>query len=205
MADARVMRDAAPAAVLLALVDDVDWAALPHGDGPATAVPALLRAIIGDASRPRAAAWDDLAGAVLRQGAVYPATAPVVPILAGLAAWPGHPSRIEALRFLREIAIATDFRAFPDATGPAAVRATVVRSCEPLLARWCDEDDPIRGTLLLLLSAMPDDLLVRYVALSDDELPADHHEAFAILTSGGPTCQEEFELVCDFIDWAMGI
>jgi hypothetical protein len=205
MADARVMHDAAPAAVLHALVDDVDWAALTHAYGPATDVPALLRAIIDDASRPPAAAWDDLAGAVLHQGSVYPATAPVVPILAGLAAWHGHPSRIEAIRFLREIAIGADFRDFPDPSGPAALRAATVASCEPLLARWRDEDEPIRGALLLLLSAMPDDLLVRHVALSDDELPDDHHEAFAILTSGGPTSQEEFELACEFIDWAMGI
>jgi hypothetical protein len=188
MADARVMHDAAPAAVLHALVDDADW--------PASDVPPLLHAIVDD--RSRASAWHELSGSVLPEGAATAATAPAVPVLAGIAAWRDHPSRIEAIRLLREIASGTRHR---DAT----LHASTVAASEPLIARWHDEREPIRRVLLLLLSAMPDDLLVRHVALSDDELDADHHEAFAIITSGGPTSEEEFDLVCDFTDWAMGI
>ncbi|HWI73915.1 MAG TPA: hypothetical protein VNT55_18280, partial [Baekduia sp.] len=138
----------------------------------------------------------ELSGSVLPDGSASPATAPAVPILAGLAAWRDHPSRIEAIRLLREIAIGTRV--------PASLHATTIAASEPLIAHWHDEPEPIRRVLLLLLSAMPDDLLVRHVALSDDELDADHHEAFAIITSGGPTSEPEFDLVCDFTDWAMG-
>ena len=189
MADARVMPDAAPAAVLHALVDDADW--------PTSDVPPLLHAIVDD--RSRASAWHELSGGVLPDGAATAATAPVVPILAGLAAWRDHPSRVEAVRLLREIAIGTH-----GDPSQAALHAATVAASEPLIAHWRDEPDPIRRVLLLLLSAMPDDLLVGHVVLSDEELDADHQEAFAIVTSGGPTSEAEFDLVCDFTDWAMG-
>ncbi|HWI74905.1 MAG TPA: hypothetical protein VNT55_23285, partial [Baekduia sp.] len=126
MADARVMHDAAPAAVLHALVDDADW------PGPAADVPPLLHAIIDDRSRARA--WHELSGSVLPDGSASPATAPAVPILAGLAAWRDHPSRIEAIRLLREIAIATR----------TSLLATTIAASEPLIAHWHDEPEPIR-------------------------------------------------------------
>jgi hypothetical protein len=195
-ADVNVVPEAAPAAVLHALVDAVDWVALDGACGPATEVPGLLGTIISSASRLPAAAWDDLCGDVLHQGSVSPATAPVIPVMAGIAAWRDHPSRIEAIRFLREVAIAES---------SAALHTRTIAASEPLVANWLDEPPPIRRALLLLLTTFPDELLVAHVALSDEELPTEHCEAFVILTSGGPRTQADFELVCDFVDWAMDV
>jgi hypothetical protein len=78
------------------MLDDLDrvpWADLTHAYGPATDVPALLRALADGTG-----SVDPLFGNVWHQGTVYPATAPVVPFLVELAlARPEHAAALVAL------------------------------------------------------------------------------------------------------------
>lgn len=65
---------------LLAGLDEVPWAALEHAYGPATDVPAQLRAVAD-----RTGSVHVFFGNLWHQGTVYPATAPAVPFLVELA------------------------------------------------------------------------------------------------------------------------
>jgi hypothetical protein len=59
----------------------VDWSAVSHAYGPATDVPALLRAFVSDVPDHRDFACQLLFQTIWHQGTVYEATATVVPIL----------------------------------------------------------------------------------------------------------------------------
>ncbi|MCZ2343506.1 MAG: hypothetical protein LC104_17190, partial [Bacteroidales bacterium] len=71
----------APDPPALTGLGDVDWCAVTHAHGPATDVPALLRAAVSDDPDHRDFAWDLLFETVWHQGTVYPASATVVPFL----------------------------------------------------------------------------------------------------------------------------
>jgi hypothetical protein len=82
----------------------VDWSAVEHAHGPATDVPALLRAAVSDDPDHRDFAWILLAETVWHQGTVYPASATAVPFLYRLLEADGVPDQWEAAQLLACIA-----------------------------------------------------------------------------------------------------
>jgi len=97
-----------------------DWGALSHAYGPATDTPVRLAELADDDPQTRMLAVDHLWGAVLHQGSIYPATAPVARVVAATLAdprltrpvssifgdnrHPPEPTRAALLTFLAEVA-----------------------------------------------------------------------------------------------------
>lgn len=107
-------------------LDRITWDELTHAYGPASDVPALLRAVL-QGGEDADEAWNDLHGNIWHQGTVYEATAPAIPFLLG-----GFLDRCKAVenrrqfgRFLRLCAEGTSF--------------TEVH--RPLLGRITEDDD----------------------------------------------------------------
>jgi hypothetical protein len=98
------MYESAPDPPALVGLGEVDWAAVEHAHGPATDVPALLRAAVSDDPDHRDFAWQLLFETVWHQGTVYPASATVVPFLYRLLEADGVPDRSMAAQLLAAIA-----------------------------------------------------------------------------------------------------
>jgi hypothetical protein len=98
------MYQSAPDPPALMGLGEVDWAAVEHAHGPATDVPALLRAAVSDDPDDRDFAWELLFETVWHQGTVYPASAAVVPFLYRLLEAGGVPDRSAAAHLLAAIA-----------------------------------------------------------------------------------------------------
>jgi hypothetical protein len=128
---------------------DVGWHEVKHAYGEASNLPALLFAVVVGTDEVRPPAWWELWGSIHHQGTVYEATAPSIPFIETIASSAEHPDRVEALAFLREIAVGN---------GPYAndVRAAIRPGAEALLAGWETEPDLIRRALIWLASAFPD-------------------------------------------------
>src|SRR5687768_15723996 len=71
----------APDPPALAGLSEVDWSAVEHAHGPATDIPAMLRATMSDNPKHRDFAWALLFETVWHQGTIYSASAAVVPFL----------------------------------------------------------------------------------------------------------------------------
>ncbi len=127
----------------------VPWATLTHAYGPAEDVPALLLAVRVGTDAIRDLAWWELWGNVHHQGTVYEATVSSVPFIAAIAADEAHPDRVEALSFLREIAIG-------DGTHAPAVHQAVRPRAHALVEAWEHEPELLRRALLWLSSAFPE-------------------------------------------------
>lgn len=97
----------------------------------------------------RSPAWWELWGNIHHQGTVYEATVPSVRFIEGVASSREHPDRVEALSFLRQIAVG-------DGTFAADVRAAVRPGVDTLLAGWETERVLIQRALIWLSSAYPD-------------------------------------------------
>ena len=136
------------AQALLHRLEQVAWARLHHAYGPAVQVPVLLCAIHVGTTEVRRPAWEELWGNIHHQGTVYEATVAAVPFLHDVARWPGHPDRVQALSFLREIALG-------DGSAAAAVRDAVRPWAATLLTAWQDEPEPVRRALVWLATAFP--------------------------------------------------
>ena len=128
---------------------EVRWHELHHAYGQASNLPALLFAIVVGTDEVRSPAWWELWGNIHHQGTVYEATVPSVPFLEAVAGFPEHPDRVEALSFLRWIAVG-------DGTFAADVRAAVRPGVETLLAGWELQPDLIQRALVWLASGYPD-------------------------------------------------
>ncbi len=89
---------------MLERLDTVDWASLTHAYGPATDVPALLRALLSSDAKERERAVYDLFGNIWHQGTVYPATAAAVPFLYELLTAPNVPGKSDIAQLLACIA-----------------------------------------------------------------------------------------------------
>lgn len=145
------LRDDVPASeqhALMAALDAVPWPRLHHAYGPADEVPVHLYAATVGKAETRAAAWRELWGNVHHQGTVYEATVNAVPFIAAIAGNPVHPDRVQALSFLRELAVGSGQH------GPA-VREAVRPLAQYLLSRAEDEPVLLRQALVWLLSAFP--------------------------------------------------
>lgn len=73
--------DSVPPVSALADVDRVDWSSVGHAYGPATDVPALLRAMTSTESTHRDYALQSLCQTIWHQGTIYAASAKAVPFL----------------------------------------------------------------------------------------------------------------------------
>jgi hypothetical protein len=155
---------------------EIDWADLHHAYGPATEVPALLYAVTFATDEVRLEAWWELWGNVHHQGTVYEATPAAVPFFAQIAADTTHPERVNALAFLRTIAVG-------DGTHAEATRAAVERELPGLLDNWEHEPELVRRAMLLLASAFPD-LVDRHVGLVG-LVPANLRTAWIELCAAG--------------------
>jgi hypothetical protein len=84
-------------------LDNIDWSRVNHAYGPATDLPATLRALAsGDKEQRERALWE-LHGNIWHQGTVYEATALAVPFLLELVRGK-HPKSLEILWLLALIA-----------------------------------------------------------------------------------------------------
>ena len=126
----------------------VPWEWLHDAYGSAVDVPVHLYAAAVGQPETRAAAWWELWGNVHHQGTVYEASVHAVPFIAAMARNPKHPDRVQALSFLRELAVG-------DGQHASAVRDAVRPFAEALLAGAPAEPPLIQQALVWLLSAFP--------------------------------------------------
>lgn len=89
---------------MLAGLDTVDWASLPHAYGAAADVPGLLRSLGSPDPKVREATVYELFGNIWHQGTVYPATAAAIPFLYELLAAPAVQDRSAIAHLLACIA-----------------------------------------------------------------------------------------------------
>lgn len=142
-----VADDAAEA--LVRRLEEIPWSRLDHAYGSGADVPALLYAVHLGTAEVREAAWFELWGNIHHQGTVYAATVPAVPFLDEIARSPERPDRVQALSFLREIALG-------DGSAAGTVRDAVRPRAETLLAAWPDEPEQVQRALVWLATAFPD-------------------------------------------------
>jgi hypothetical protein len=142
-----VLEDAAEG--MLDRLEQVPWNRLDHAYGPAADVPVLLYATHVGTAEVRRAAWWELWGNIHHQGTVYEATVAAVPFLDEVARWPDHPDRVQALSFLREIALG-------DGSAADEVRDAVRPRAAALLAAWRDAPEVVQRALIWLATAFPE-------------------------------------------------
>jgi hypothetical protein len=126
----------------------VPWSHLAHAYGPADDVPTLLYAVaVGDAAT-RKDAWWELWGNVHHQGTVYEATTPAVRFIAAVAKAGDYPDRVQALSFLRQLALG-------DGAHAAAVREAVGPHAVELVEGLSQEPELVQRAVVWLSSAFP--------------------------------------------------
>lgn len=148
---------AAQVDALAKALDGVTWTGLQHAYGSAADVPPLLYAVAVGQADARRAAWWELWGNVHHQGTVYSATAAAVPFIASIAEDEVHPDRVQAVAFLRSLALG-------DGRHADAVRAGVQPYAAMLVERLPREPDLVRRGIAWLASAFPS------LAEEDDEV-----------------------------------
>jgi hypothetical protein len=131
------------------VLDDIAWSSLSHAYGPAGDVPPLLLAASVGTDEVRGLAWWELWGNVHHQGTVYEATLPSVPFIDAIAQWHGHQDRVQAIAFLRQIALA-------DGTFSARVRDAVRLRAQRLIWGYSEEPELVQRALSWLATAYPD-------------------------------------------------
>ena len=131
------------------LLGQVPWSDLSHAYGSAFDVPALIYAVVVGGDQTRADAWWELWSNVHHQGSVYEATIPVVPFIGRVAQDTQHPDTVEAIFFLRAVALG-------DGSHAHAVRMAVQPFAVSLAASSGNDPGLIQRVILWLLSAFPD-------------------------------------------------
>ncbi|MFI2753322.1 hypothetical protein ACGIF2_07800 [Cellulomonas sp. P22] len=157
-------------------LESIPWNQLQHAYGPAGEVPALLYAVSLGTDPVRLEAWWELWGNIHHQGTVYEATPASIPFLARIAADLDHPDRVNALSFLRQVAVG-------GGTFAAQTRAAVERDLSPVLQSWQQQSELVQRALLLLTSAFPD-RLTQYPELIE-QLPSHLQPAWDELVDAG--------------------
>jgi hypothetical protein len=131
----------APPVLALAGLDQVDWSALGDAYGPATDIPALLRALVSGDPDHREFACSLLHQTIWHQGNVYSATAAAIPFLYNLLEADGPQDNGAIADLLALIAdgqppflhCETDPK---EAAAWRAILAKVGRSLDAGMARW---------------------------------------------------------------------
>lgn len=153
------------------VLDDTDWAALTHAYGSAADAPAVLVPLLCEDPAHYGTALAYLDGAVLHQGTLYPATAPVALFVAGILDNPSaaisctsdlpwdnreRPLRAALLEWLGSVAESAAY--WDDKPAPAG-EAAVIAQCQAIRPALYDAampflDDPARTVRAAALSAL---------------------------------------------------
>jgi tetratricopeptide (TPR) repeat protein len=133
---------------LLAGLDDVDWQALHHAYGPATDVPALLRALLSGDAAERERTWERLYSTIWHQGTVYAASAAAVPFLIRMVEFTGTPGRADILELLAFLAQGSGYLAVHAREEDGAInwREILAEEGKELDAERRHEADWVRAT-----------------------------------------------------------
>ena len=102
--DLVAMYESAPDPPALCGLSQVDWSAVHHAYGPATDIPALLRAFVSDVADHREFACQLLFQTIWHSETVYDATATVVPFLYGLLEAHGVPNKGDVAHLIATVA-----------------------------------------------------------------------------------------------------
>lgn len=205
--------DDAAVAALLGQLSSVRWSDVYHAYGPADDVPGQLAAVIVGDDETREEAWWNLWGNIHHQGTIYEATVPAVPILLGLATWPDHPDRVQALLMLREVGAAEGVyvgrygaddelvsdedeqqRLYPE------LRSMLAAGLAPILSGWRNEPPDVQRALIWLLS-VGGELRGQHQDLVDEVLPEEHRQAWELEIADAVDSQEEADAVFALEDW----
>jgi hypothetical protein len=158
--------------VILAGLDDVDWAAFDGAYGPCVEAPDILRAVASPDPETAREGRFEFGSSVWHQNTVYPVTPVVVPFLVELAATPGVHRRDHLLRTLGGLCD-------PDQVNGAqkdAVRAAVAVHSGPFGRLLADPDPQVRAAAAYALAwAGPhglDDLAARWAVEQDPAVRA---------------------------------
>jgi len=100
-----------------------DWSAVSHAYGPATDVPAMLRALVSAVPDHRDFATELLFQTVWHQGTVYAATAAVVPFLYRLLEAPEVPAKDRVAVLIATVADGSSYTAVHDRTPEQVAQA----------------------------------------------------------------------------------
>lgn len=133
---------------LVRALDAIPWSRRQHAYGEASDAAAELYAITLGDTEARTAAWWELWGNVHHQGTVYSATVDAVPLIGAIAIAADHPDRVQALCFLRAVAVG-------DGQAAPAVRAAVRLVADQLLRGARSEPELVQRAIVWLLSAFP--------------------------------------------------
>jgi hypothetical protein len=106
-------------------LDDPRWATLRHAYGSARDIPDLLRELEGTPPRRDRELWQNLYGALMHQGDIFPATFAVVPHLVRIAASAGLERRVQVLDYAEALLV--------DHRSRAGVPADVLTACDSAL------------------------------------------------------------------------
>lgn len=164
----------------LAGLDQVDWSAVSHAHGPATDVPALLRAAVSDNPEHRQFAYELLYETIWHQGNVYSATATAIPFLYALIEEDG-PHDKEAIAGLIAVIAAGQppfLHCVTDSEAEAEWRAILSKSGRPLDAEIA-EGHRVAEAIRQQLDRRPDLLALCLQLRADDEPEGDGDELTA--------------------------
>jgi hypothetical protein len=205
--------DAAVVASLLTQLSAVRWADVYHAYGPASDVPGQLAAVLVGDDETREEAWWNLWGNIHHQGTIYEATVPAVAILLGVAAWPDHPDRAQALLMLREVGAAGGVHVWRYGADHelvtnedeqrriyAELRDMLATGAAPLLEGWRSEPPDVQRAMLWLLAVLPD-LRSDHEDFIVENLPEQHLRGWQLVIDDSVDSQDEADAVFALEDW----
>jgi HEAT repeat protein len=175
--------DSVPAQPALNGLDKVDWSAVHDAYGPATSVPALIRALTSCEPIHRACATQALCEHIWHQGTVYSATAAAVPILFDLLESECTPDRPAVAVLLAAIADGEPpFKRCEEDAQEAQKWREILNRCNRSLDAEMEEGrrygSAIRERISAGLDSLypylrdPDPEVRRYVAIAIGQFPA---------------------------------
>jgi hypothetical protein len=126
---------------MLERLESVDWSRLKHAYGPATDVPAQIRALASQDAKTREDARWQLYGNIFHQGTRYEATPHAVPFLYELLREPTVREKHEIVTMLVSLAIGYDESHLPDGINPVEFRQQLKREEDDLSAEGRSERD----------------------------------------------------------------
>ncbi len=151
-------------------LDKIEWSRAQHAYGPASDVPALLRAALSPAREEREIATAALFGELCHQGSVYEASALAVPFLFRMLEYPDTPDKTTIAALLASLANGTPGTyKEPSYRWVNATREAVGKRLE-LLYPFLGHDDPeVRFFIVGGLAAFPE-RSAEYSALLEEML-----------------------------------
>jgi len=146
---------------MLERLDAIDWSALSTADGPATAVPHMIRSMASPDPQVRQQGFADAYRTIWHQGAVYTATAPAVSFLLEVARAPNGADRHRVLELLFHLAHGWRYskcirRAYGACECVRSASAAVAQGRAVYMALLFDPDLIVRRQAVRMLTCSPD-------------------------------------------------